>query len=476
MNRVLLSISLLACMLAASCRSIQPPAPYGACPSPQQTAWQRMEMNMFCHFGPNTFSGKEWGDGTEPDSLFNPSDLDCDQWAAVSKEAGMGGIIITAKHHDGFCLWPTNQSPHSVAGSPWRNGQGDVLRELDEACRRAGIGMGVYISPWDRNHPAYGTPQYNTVFANTLREVHQSYGPLFEQWLDGANGEGPSGKKQQYDWALFHSTVFDINPRVVFFSDVGPGCRWVGNEEGRAGETCWSTLDTEGFTPGAGAPSPDTLSRGNRGGERWVAAEADVSLRPGWFYHDNEKPKSVQELLRIYYASVGRNALLLLNVPPDQRGHIAEGDSIRLMEFRAALDSIFATDLAQGARVSASNRRGKAFQPKHVLDSSYHTYWAVDDSVLTPVLTLTFPRTRRFNRVMLQEYIPLGQRVSAFHIDYQAADGSWHRLAQATTIGYKRLLLTPTVEARAVRLHIDASLAPPVINRIALYNDTLYEP
>ena len=466
-------------VLFCGCRSVRPPEPFGACPSPAQLQWQRMEMNMFCHFGPNTFTGREWGDGREPDSLFQPLALDCRQWAAVAKAAGMRGIILTAKHHDGYCLWPTRTSVHSVSASSWRNGTGDVLSELRRACDAYGLSMGVYISPWDRNHPAYGTSGYNDVFAATLSEVHQAYGPLFEQWLDGANGEGPDGKRQRYDWPLFHRSVYAFSSQAVIFSDVGPGCRWVGNEEGRAGETCWSTLNTEGFAPGAEAPPTDTLGHGNCRGSHWVPAEVDVSIRPGWFYHDSEQPKSLQRLLEIYYASVGRNALLLLNVPPDRRGLIPASDSLRLVEFRAALDTIFGVDLAAGAMAEASHVRGcksALYGPQHLLDTTYHNYWAVDDSACLPVVTLSFPHLVTFNRVMLQEYIPLGQRVESYHLDYQSADGCWHPLAEATTIGYKRILLTPTVTARAVRLTIDRSLACPIINRLALFRDTVYTP
>ena len=230
--------------------SIEPPAPYGPCPSEAQLRWQRMEMNMFCHFGPNTFSGREWGDGTEPEDMFSPTQLDCRQWAEVAKAAGMKGIIITAKHHDGFCLWPNPSSDHTVRQCRWRDGKGDVLRELSDACGQAGLKFGIYISPWDRNAPTYGTPEYNDVFCRTLESALSNYGSIFEQWFDGANGEGPNGKRQVYDWQLFNGTVARLQPQAVIFSDVGPGCRWVGNEAGCSGETCWSRLTTEGFEPG----------------------------------------------------------------------------------------------------------------------------------------------------------------------------------------------------------------------------------
>lgn len=446
-----------------------------------------MELNMFCHFGPNTFTDREWGDGTESETLFNPSSLDCRQWADVAQRAGMRGIIITAKHHDGFCLWPSAQSTHTVAQSPWKDGNGDILRELSDACSQANIAMGVYISPWDRNAPTYGTAQYNETFRSTLEEVLSQYGSddgsgqrrIFEQWFDGANGEGPNGKRQEYDWNLFNSTVARLQPDAVIFSDVGPGCRWVGNESGKAGETCFSTLNAEGFTPGAGSPHTDTLNQGNRNGQHWIPAETDVSIRPGWFWHEDESPKSLDELMSIYYTSVGRNSLLLLNVPPDRRGLIAHKDSSRLMEFRAALDSVFATDLAQNATIVASSTYGrkheKTYRAENLLNADYDKYWAAaDDDSGHTVLKLAFDAPVTFNRIMLQEYIPLGQRITHLIIAYIDTDGKRHRLTEATTVGYKRILLTPTVTAKQLMICIDETLAPPVMNRIGLFLDNIY--
>ena len=422
--------------------------PYGPVPSPSQLEWQAMEMNMFCHFGPNTFSGKEWGDGTEAEDLFNPTDLDCRQWAATAKAAGFKGILITAKHHDGFCLWPSPVSSHTVAQSAWRDGQGDVLREISDACREYGLKFGVYISPWDRNDPHYGTPAYNDVYVKTLESVlGGAYGPIFEQWLDGANGEGPNGKKQQYDWPLFHETILRLQPQAVIFSDVGPGCRWVGNEKGRAGRTNWGNLDIDGFTPGHGAPPVDTLNQGNRYGSHWVPAETDVSIRPGWFWKASETPqvKTVQQLLKIYYESVGRNSLLLLNVPPDERGHIDPVDSTRLMEFRGALDAIFSDNLADKARI----RRKK-------------DTW-----------TVSLRKPKAFNRLVLQEDLNLGQRVAAFTVEARV-DGQWKTVAEETTVGFKRIVLLPDITADAVRIRVDESLAKPHLRTIALYQDDIY--
>ncbi len=473
MNLRPIAAALCAAGIAASCGT-PAPEPFGALPTPEQLAWQRMETNMFVHFGPNTFTSAEWGDGREHPDVFAPSDLDCRQWAAIARDAGMKGIVITAKHHDGFCLWPNPASDHTVARSAWRDGKGDVLRELSDACREAGLGFGVYISPWDRNDPAYGTDAYNDVFRRTLESALGDYGEVFEQWFDGACGEGPNGKRQVYDWDLYLSTVFRLQPQAVVFGDGGPGCRWIGNERGIAGRTCWSTFDPDGVLPG-GARSLDTLNCGNVRGSHWVPGEADVSIRPGWFYRESEdaQVKSLAELLKIYYASVGRNALLLLNVPPDKRGRIAAVDSLRLREFRAALDRIFAEDLAAGAAAEASNVRGgsRRFAAAQLLDDEYDTYWAADDTVRRASVTLRFDAPRRFNRVLLQEYIPLGQRVARFRIEALRPDGSWRTIARETTIGYKRIVLTETVATEAVRLTIDEALASPVLNRFALYMD-----
>ena len=462
-------------LLLYGCATVKPPAPYGPCPTPAQLRWQRMETNMFCHFGPNTFSGLEWGEGTEPEDIFNPTALNCSQWVATAQAAGMKGIIITAKHHDGFCLWPNPASTHTVAHSQWRNGQGDVLRDLSQACREAGVKMGIYISPWDRNAPDYGTPAYNETFRKTLHHALSSYGDIFEQWFDGANGEGPSGRKQQYDWPLFNATVVRLQPQAVIFSDVGPGCHWMGNEQGVNGETCWSRLDTAGYTPGAGSPSLEILNHGQPDGTAWIPAETDVSIRLGWFYHANEQPKSLQELLSIYYTSVGRNSLLLLNVPPDTRGLIPRADSLRLVEFHVALDSIFCQDFAAKATVTASHTRGRDYTATNVIDTNYHTYWAVPDSCLTPTLTLAFDHPVTFNRIMLQEYIPLGQRVEAFRVETFSDSKGWQTLIHATTIGYKRILLTSRCTARTVRIVFDSTRACPVINRVGLFLDNIYK-
>ena len=438
------NLILAATLLTIACSSPEP-KPYGPVPSEAQIAWQRMEINMFCHFGPNTFTGAEWGSGQEDKTIFNPPALDCRQWADVACQAGMGGIILTAKHHDGFCLWPSNYSTHTVPDTL------DVLRAFVNACREGGVKAGIYISPWDRNHPTYGTSEYNTVFASMLREVHNNYGPLFEQWFDGACGEGPNGKRQEYDWTLFNSTVLNINPDAIIFSDWGPGCRWVGNEDGIADETCWSTV----------------------GDSSWVPVEADVSIRPGWFWHADEHPKTVDELMEIYYNSVGRNGLLLLNVPPDDRGRIAAEDSAVLVAFRAERDRIFSNDLARGAKVRAFSHPGHS--AINVLDTAYHTYWAAMSKQAS--IEITLDTVTEFDIIVIQEYIPLGQRVTSVQLYTQAYDDLYpytnidHPLC--TTVGYKRIIRCDGNprhwSAKKIVLNINGDAAP-VINRIALYN------
>lgn len=421
------------------------PRPYGPVPSEAQLRWQEMEYNMFVHFGPNTFTGLEWGQGNEAEDIFHPTALDCRQWAATAKAAGMKGIIITAKHHDGFCLWPNPESLHTVARSSWRGGQGDVLKDLSEACREYGLKFGVYISPWDRNDPAYGSPAYNEKYIRTLQSVHDGrYGPVFEQWFDGACGEGPNGKRQEYDWPAFHEAVWALSPNAILFSDVGPGCRWMGNERGVAGETNWSRLDVAGFTPGAGAPPRDTLARGNVFGKQWIPGEIDVSIRPGWFWRESENAqvKSVEQLADIWLTSVGRNALLLLNVPPDTRGRIHEIDSTRLMDFRAWREKVLGVNLAADAGIR-KRARGSIWE-------------------------MTLPEARTVNYVQLQEEIALGQRISGFRVEVEDA-GGWRTVAEGTTIGYKRILPVASVTARKVRVTITASLARPVLKDIALY-------
>jgi alpha-L-fucosidase len=452
---------------AASPRAAGAPPTLLPVPSPAQVSWQRMEMNAFVHFGPNTFTSVEWGSGREDPAVFNPTAFDARQWVRVFKAAGMKGVILTAKHHDGFCLWPSALSTHTVARSPWQGGRGDVLRELSNACREAGLKFGVYLSPWDRNHPAYGTPEYNRVFVEMLEEVLGAYGPIFEVWFDGANGEGPNGRRQVYDWPAFHAAVQRLQPDAVIFSDGGPGVRWVGNERGQGSLTSWSLIDRDRYVPGT--PFSDDLGEGSRLGRDWVPPECDVSIRPGWFYRASEdaRVKPAATLFRLYEQSVGRNCLLLLNVPPDRRGLIADPDVTALAGMRWAVDQVYAGNLAAGARVLADVSR-EGIEAPRALDSDADTFWAAPESAQHARLTLALPGMVTFNRVVLQEPIALGQRVGAFEVEALAA-GQWTRIGAGSTIGYKRILVVPDTKTDGVRITIHEARGAPLIAEIALH-------
>lgn len=420
---------------------------------------------MFIHFGPNTFTNVEWGHGDENPKVFNPTALNARQWAATAKQAGMKGIIITAKHHDGFCLWPSTHSTHTVRESAWKEGKGDVLKELSEACREHGLKFGVYVSPWDRNHPDYGTEKYNEVFVNTLGEVLGNYGEVFEQWFDGANGEGPNGKRQEYNWPLFNATVYKHQPNAIIFSDGGPGCRWVGNEDGFAGETNWCTMNADKVYPGY--PDFHELPSGHEDGTHWVPAECDVSIRPGWFYSPDtdDKVKTLEELLSIYYGSVGRGANLLLNVPVDRRGLIPQPDSIRLMEFRKAIDQAFQHNLAAQAKLKASSQL-KSYPAAHLNDQQSRTYWAARTNEAE--LELQFGEPVSFNTIVLQEGIEYGQRIKSFAVDVWKDDG-YQEIQKQTTVGYKRILQVEEISTPKIRIRIWEAKAPPVLDEIQVF-------
>lgn len=479
---VLLFAGLIHPQLALSwSRNVGPPKPYGPVPSPRQLRWHDLEFYGFLHFTINTFTDKEWGYGDEAPALFNPTDFDAEQIVRTAKAAGMKGLILTAKHHDGFCLWPSKYTEHSVKQSPWRNGRGDVVREISEACRKYGLKFGIYLSPWDRNRADYGRPEYLSYFRNQLRELLTDYGPIFEVFFDGANGgDGFYGgaketrridRETYYDWPTTWQLVRELQPDACLFSDAGPDVRWIGNERGVAGETCWATLNAKDFVPGRADQA--RLNRGDRPGANWVPAEADVSIRPGWFYHAQEdtKVRTAQNLVDIYYASVGRGASMLLNLPPDRRGRINENDQRSLQEFRRILDATFANDLARGASISASNVRGdgdRRFLPQNVIDKSRDSYWASDDNELTPELVLEFKHEITFNVVRLREYLPLGQRVEAFAVDVWRA-GKWTEFGTGTSIGNCRLLRKQPATTSKVRLRILQAAACPAISEFGLY-------
>jgi len=476
----LLFFPLSVLMLAfASCRQADPPKPYGPLPSERQLKHYNYEMYAFVHFNMNTFTGLEWGLGGEDPDLFNPTDLDCDQWAKVCKDAGLKGIILTAKHHDGFCLWPTKTTKHSVKYSKWHNGKGDVVKELSEACKKYGLKFGVYLSPWDRNNAKYGTPEYIDIFREQLRELLTNYGDVFEVWFDGANGgTGYYGganenrsvdRKTYYDWPNTYKIVRELQPYACMFSDAGPDLRWVGNESGFAGKTNWSLLRIDEFYPGS--PNYKELTSGQEDGTAWLPAEVDVSIRPGWYYHKSEdhKVKTLPQLLDIYYHSVGRNAFMLINFPVDPRGRIHENDVKAILSLADQLKKDFKTDLAKGAKISASVVRGSDYGAKNLIDGDKDTYWATPDTVTSGSIVIEFDKPTFVNRFLVQEYIPLGQRVKEFTVEAMV-DGKWQNVAKETTIGYKRILRFEPVEAKKIRFTVMKSKACPVISNIELYH------
>ncbi len=465
---------------AISCKQTIPPASLGPLPAERQIRWHEMEFYAFVHFNMNTFTNMEWGTGAESPELFNPTSLDCRQWARVCKEAGMKGIILTAKHHDGFCLWPSAYTEHSVKNSPWKDGKGDVVQELADACKEFGLKLGLYLSPWDRNHAGYGTNAYITYFRNQLTELMTNYGEIFEVWFDGANGgtgyygganeERRVDRKTYYDWETTRQIVRDLQPNAVMFSDAGPGVRWVGNEAGWAGETNWSMLRRDEFYPGS--PNYKELTNGHEDGTHWVPAEVDVSIRPGWYYHPSEddKVKSVKQLVDIYYHSIGRNASLLLNFPVDRRGLIHEKDEEQLMKMVKVIGGDMSTDLSKGAHIKATNVRGNSrnYGAKNAIDGNGETYWSTDDGTTSASITLDFGKVTTFNRFMIQEYIPLGQRVRKFSLEAWRND-SWELIEAQTTIGYKRILRFDNITTELLRLNILESRASPIISNIGVY-------
>jgi alpha-L-fucosidase len=462
-------------------------------PSPRQLAWQRREFIAFAHFGVNTFTDREWGDGKEDPSLFNPTDFDARQWVRVMKAAGMKLLILTAKHHDGFCLWPSKYTDHSVKHSLWRNGKGDVVKEVAQACREFGIEFGVYLSPWDRHEPSYGdSPVYNEHFRNQLRELLTNYGEISEVWFDGACGEGPNGKRQVYDWQSYYKVVRDLQPQAVI-AIMGPDVRWVGTESGYGRETEWSVvpvvLSKSKAAPGTSEENPidaaflpkdltgeDLGSRekiGHASVLLWYPAETDVSIRAGWFYHQNQdsQVKSPEKLVDIYYSSVGRNSVLLLNIPPDKRGRISDADIKSLTGMHTILDRTFKTNLVEDARVMASSQE-PGHEPLLVVDENPDTYWTPHSGVESAFLEFDLPQDRTFDRAMLQENIMVGQRVEAFRLE--TWDGkAWKEFANGTTIGCKRLLRFPAVTAKRVRLVIESSRTSPTLSSFGLYKSPL---
>ena len=466
----------------ASCQNaVAPPHPVKPVPNVRQLAWHEMEQYAFVHFTTNTFTDKEWGFGDESESVFNPTAMDVTQWTKTIKAAGLKGLVLTCKHHDGFCLWPSKYTGHSVKNSPYKNGKGNVVDEVEKACRADSLQFGVYLSPWDRNRGDYGSAAYIEYYRNQLKELFAAHSPVFEMWFDGANGGDGfyGGAREQrkidgktyYDWSATLKLVRGMEPNVIFFSDAGPDIRWCGNESGFINETNWNTITSDTLYAGKSGIN-DLLNRGEENGTSWIPAEVDVSIRPGWFYHAREDSlvKTPEQLFDIYLNSVGRGANLILNIPPDRRGLINEIDVASLLGWKKLIDERFKNNLALNKPSKASSVRGNLpiYSAEMAVDGNKETYWATNDQEKTGSLEIDLGENKIINYVLIQEYIQLGQRVKNFSIEIEK-DGNWLEVAKGTTIGYKRILRIHPIEAQKVRLVIADSKACPVISNIAVF-------
>jgi alpha-L-fucosidase len=440
-----------------------------------------MEQYAFVHFTTNTFTDKEWGFGDESESVFNPTAMDVTQWTKTIKAAGLKGLVLTCKHHDGFCLWPSQYTEHSVKNSPYKGGKGNVVDEVEKACRVDDLKFGVYLSPWDRNRADYGSPSYVEYYRNQLKELFAAHKPVFEMWFDGANGGdgfyGGANEKRKidgktyYDWPTTLNLVRGMEPNVIFFSDAGPDIRWCGNERGHVNETNWNTITADTLYAGKGGIE-NLLGTGSENGTSWIPAEVDVSIRPGWFYHAKEDSlvKTPQQLFDIYLSSVGRGANLILNIPPDRRGLINEIDVAALQGWKKLIDGYFKTNLALNKLATASSFRGNSvdYNPSMVTDGDKETYWATNDEEKTGNLAIDLGAPKLISFVMIQEYIKLGQRVKSFSVEI-VREGKWVTVAKGTTIGYKRILRIFPTEAQNIRIVISDSKACPVISNVEVY-------
>ena len=451
--------------------------PVGPIPNKYQSDWQELEYYAFIHFNMNTFTNKEWGYGDEKPSQFNPTELDTRQWARVVKEAGMKGIIITAKHHDGFCLWPSKFTEHSVKNSPWKMGKGDLIRELSQACKEYGLKFGVYLSPWDRNHPSYGKSEYITYFRNQLRELLTEYGEIFEVWFDGANGgdgfygganeERRVDKKMYYDWPKTIELVRSLQPQAVIFSDAGPDIRWVGNEKGYANETTWSPIYRDSVF--AGMPDFQRFASGQENGTHWVPTETDVSIRPGWYYHpeQDDQVKSLSKLVDIYYNSVGLNSSLLLNLPVDKRGLIHENEVKNLKALADYLNTTFSYNYSKGQKVKTSSTF-KGYENKALIDDDKKTYWASGVNDQNPTIEIHLDNPVLVNTFMIQEDLSMGQRIKSFYFEV-FSDGNWEKIYEGSTIGNKRLIRFETQNIEKARFTVNDKKAQIVISNVGLF-------
>jgi len=449
-----------------------------------------MEFTAFFHFTVNTFTDREWGDGKESPSVFNPTQLDARQWIKTVKDAGIKLVILTCKHHDGFCLWPSKFTEHCVKNSPYKNGNGDVVKDVADACNELGVKFGVYLSPWDRHEKTYGdSPVYDQYFRNQLTELLSNYGNISEVWFDGACGEGPNGKKQVYDWKSYYSVIRKLQPNATI-AVMGPDVRWVGTESGYGRETEWSVVSASenslaeiatssqqkvgsgSFVPEGDMQKADLGSRSvisKAKGLIWYPSEVDVSIRPGWFYHSKEdnRVKTPEKLLDIYFSSVGRNSLLLLNIPPDRSGLLHENDVQNLQLFKKKLDDIFATNYLSGAKIK-SDSHFKNQKADFCIDNNNKTWWSAASDQAMANLELTLNGQQTFNVLMLQENIKIGQRIESFILEGWV-NGTWEKLTEGTTVGYKRLIRFNTVTTDRIRLRILKSRLNPTISSFGLY-------
>ncbi len=476
-RKVITETCLCFCLLAAevistgahAAETVPPPKAFGPVPTEGQMAWHKAEMIALICFGLNTYTDQEWGYGDVSPKIFNPTELDTDQWVAACKAGGINGIILVAKHHDGFCLWPSRHTEYSVKATPWRDGKGDILGDLARSCEKHDVMLGVYLSPWDRNHAEYARPAYVEYFFNQWREVMTDYGSLFEIWFDGANGGtgyyGGAREKRSigpnyYRYSELMELRDKLQPKAVAFgAQRANSTRWVGNESGVAKETNWCRHDS-GADRGIGAEN----------GTMWMPAESDTPFRGGWYWHEKEDPKSLDHLVETYFATVGRNSTLNFGIAPDRRGLLEEEDVVRLRELGDYVRTMQATDFARGRKVASAQTRGEApcFAAANVTDGCYDSYWATNDGVLRGDIEIDLGGPVTFNVVEAQEYVPLGQRVKAWSVEVQL-DGQWREIGRATTIGYKRVLRVPTTTASKARIRILDALACPAINNVSLY-------
>ncbi len=448
-------------------------------PTEAQIVYQQMETIGFLHFTINTFYDREWGQGDENPQMFNPTKLDAIQWVKIAKAAGLKELILTAKHHDGFCLWPSAFTEHSVKNSPYKDGKGDIVREFTDACHQYGIRVGLYLSPWDRNHADYGKPAYITYYKNQLTELLTNYGTISEIWFDGANGGdgyygGANEKriigKDYYPWTEIQTLVKKLQPDCLIFSDAGPDQRWVGNEAGSCGETFWSAIDPSKLV--IGAADCAYLNTGDPNGNSWITGQCDVSIRPGWFYHEteNDKVKSAATLTDIYYKSVGRNGLMLINLPVAPTGLIYKTDSANIIAFRNVLNETFSHNLATNARVNTSSiwTADDCYSPKNITDNQQQSFWAAAENSHSAVIEFDFGKEITFDRILLQEPIAFGQRISEFEI-LVLLDKEWKSISKATTIGYKRLLRCDKMTSSRIKIHIINAINTPAISEFGLF-------